>query len=133
MRRVDLLDGRELGGRAIDRLPERGVAEPAGEVAHDEAEERRVARAGAQRAVEALPDRARGAGARVDGARVVVRAGVGLGAAAQPLGGAAKPVEVGVAHDRVDRADARDDLGRHHLGAGAVLGLRGEDEARVAR
>ena len=132
MRARDLLDGLELGGGAIDGAPERGVGEAAGEVADDEAEERGVARAGAQGAVDALADGAGGADAGVDGARVVVGAGVGLAAAAEPLGGAAEAVEVGVADDGVDRADARDDLGGDHLGAGAVLGLRGEDEARVA-
>ena len=72
------------------------------------------------------------ADARVDGARVVVGAGVGLDAAAHPLGGAAEAVEVGVADDGVDGADARDELGRDHLGARAVLGLGREHEARIA-
>ena len=63
-----------------------------------------IARARAQRAIDALGDGARRADARVDGARVVVAARVRLDAAAHPLGGAGQAVEVGVADDGVDRA-----------------------------
>ncbi len=70
--------------------------------------------------------------ARVDGARVVIGAGVRLDARAHPLGRAAQAVEVRVADDGIDGADARDELGRDHLGAGPVLGLGREDEPRVA-
>ncbi len=101
-----LLDGRKLGGRGVDGAPERGVAQAVGEVADDEAVEGGVARARAKRAVEAQADGAGLRGARVDGAGVVVGAGVRLDAAAQPLGGAAETVEVGVADDGVDRAGA---------------------------
>ena len=66
-------------------LPQRVVGEARGEVAHDEAEERVVAAARAERAIEAPRDRARRADARVDGARVVVGARVRLDAAAHPL------------------------------------------------
>ncbi len=72
------------------------------------------------------------AGARVDGARVGVAARVGLDPAAHPLGAAGEPVEVDVADQGVHLAGALDHRGGDHLRAGAVLGLGGEDEARVA-
>src|SRR5262249_34859043 len=42
-----------------------------------------------------------------------------------------EPVEVHVADDGVDRAGAGHEVGRDHLGAGAVLGLGGQHEARI--
>src|SRR5260221_12901983 len=94
-------------------------------------EERRVAGSGAQGAVEALPYGPGHRCARIDRPRVVVRAGVWLGAAAKPLGRAAKAVEVRMAHDRVDAPDALDDLGRDHFGTRPVLRLGREDESPV--
>ena len=85
----------------------------------------------ADRAIDALGDGTRRADARVDRARVVVGVRIWLRAAAHPFRGAAQTVEVGVAYDGVDVADARDELGRDHLGTRAVLGLRREDEARI--
>src|SRR6185295_6871413 len=45
----------------------------------------------------------------------------------------AKTVEVRVAHDGVDGADSLHELGRHHLGARAVLGFRRQHEPRILR
>ena len=98
---------------------------------YDESEEQGVTRPGAKRPVEPVSDGAGLSRARVDGASVVVGARVGFRAAAHPLGGAAKAVEVRVAHDRVHLADALDDRRGDHLGARAVLCLGREDEARV--
>ena len=131
MRRDACLDRRELRGGGVDRAPQRRVVEARRQVPHDEAEER-VSRGRARRARSNRWPTGLGVnGARVNRARVVVGARVGLDAAAQPLGRAAQAVEVGVADDGVRRPDARDDLGRDHLGAGPVLGLGGENEARV--
>ena len=80
-------------------------------------------------------DRARRSGrtdARVDGARVIVGAGIRLAPAEDPFDGGVQAVEIDVRDQRVDRTGVAHDLGRHHLGARAVLGLGGEHEAGVA-
>lgn len=122
----------ELGPGGVDGGPEGRVAEARGEVSYDDAEERVVARSRADGSVDALGDGRRGADAGVDGAGVGVAAGVGLEAAEHPFGAACEPVEIDVADDGVDRAGSVDELGGDHFGAGAVLGLGGEDEPRIA-
>ena len=72
------LDRLELGARRVDVEPERIVGEAVREMAHDETEQRRVAAARADRAVEAPRGARRNAEARVDRASVVVGAGIGL-------------------------------------------------------
>ena len=99
----------------------------------DEAEERLIARPRPARAIDADGAGAGPADARADGARVDVPARLRRDAAAHPLRAAREAVEVAVAHDGVDLARARDELGGDDLGAGAVLGLRREQEARIAR
>ena len=94
--------------------------------------ERLVAKARAQRAIDPGRDRPGLAAARVDGARVGVGALVRLDAAEHPLGARVQPVEIQVHRDRVDRPGGPHHLGRHQLGAGAVLGLGRQDEARIA-
>ena len=117
----------------VDVLPERAIGEAGREVADDEAEERLIARARAERAIDARRRWGRACRCACRSARASSSAArVGLDAAAHPFGGAGEAVEVDVADDGVDVAGARDELGRHHLGAGAVLGLRREDEARIA-
>ena len=106
--RVSASIGQKLGAGRVDRLPQRCVRQAGRQVADDQPEER--------------PSRAVGRGGRgryahrdgpgvpmagVDGPRVVVAAGVGLDAAADPLGAAGEAVEIDVADDGVDRARAR--------------------------
>lgn len=126
-----VLDGDQLGRGTIDRLPQAGVGQARGQVAHDQPEQSGVVVARAQGAIEALGDGARLADARVDRPRVRVTPRIGLDALAHPLGGAGQAVEVGVTHDGLDGADARDQRRVDHLGAGAVLGLLREHEARI--
>lgn len=98
---------------------------------YDEAKKGCVARSAAEGSVEALPCGAGRARPSVNRPSVGVCARIGLFAASNPLGGAAKAVEVGVTHDGVHGSNARDELPRDHFGARAVLGLRRKDEPRI--
>ncbi len=100
---------------------------------HDHPEETHVPRPGTKRAIDARGHVARGSEASVDRSCIVIGARVGLHAAAHPLCGASQTVEIGVAHDGVDDPDPRDEGSVDHLRAGAVLGLRREDESWIAR
>ena len=121
--------GGGLGNLAAERLVLHAVDEPA----DDAVLEPFVAEVRAQRLVDHRAGDAGRAEARVDGARVVVGAAVGLVAAEDPLDGGIEPVEIDVCDDGVDGACVAHDLGRHHLRAGSVLGLGGEREARRRR
>ena len=101
---------------------------------HNEAEERQVSRACPQGPVDTLAGGTGLCRTCVNGAGIVVGAWIGLRTAAEPLGRATKPVEIGVAHDGLNRpvlAHPLDQLGGYHLGTGPVLGLGRKDEARV--
>ena len=71
--------------------------------------------------------------AGIDGARIVVGAGVRLVAAEDPLRRGVQAVEIDVREDRVDRPDLAHELGRDHLGTRAVLCLGREHEPRIVR
>jgi hypothetical protein len=119
--------------RVANGLEQARVRSPAGEVAHDDALESVVAVPRAQRPIDEGGALTRLAEPRVDSARVVIGPRVGLHATADPLGGAAQPVEVHVAADGLDLARPGHALGRDQLGAGAVLGLGAQHEARIVR
>ncbi len=103
------------------------------QVLHHAVLQRLVAEARPQRPIDARRDRPGLAAARVDGARVGVRALVRLDPAEHPLGPRIQPVEIQVHRDRVDRTRGAHHLGCHQLGAGPVLGLGRQDEARIVR
>ena len=68
----------------------------------------------------------------VGGAGVLVRLGPGRLSLAQELHCREQAVEVGVRHDRVDRAGALDDVASHQLGAGVRVAVRHQAESRIA-
>jgi hypothetical protein len=94
--------------------------------------ERVVAKPGAQRVIDAGADGPGRADPGVDRAGVLIGARVRLAAAEDPLGRGVQAVQIDVGEDRVDRADLAHQVGRDHLGAGAVLGLGGQHEAAIA-
>jgi hypothetical protein len=69
----------------------------------------------------------------IDDPRIIVGARIRLDARPQPLGRRIQPVEIEVTDNGIDGTDAGHQLGRDHLGTGAVLGLFGEDKAQVRR
>jgi hypothetical protein len=73
------------------------------------------------------------ADAGVDGAGVVVTAGVRLDAAAHPFGGTGQAVEIIVTNDGIDGTDAGHECRRDHLRTGAVLRFGAEHEAGIVR
>jgi hypothetical protein len=98
---------RRTGGGGREARAKSPSGAPAHEPVDHPAEEGVVAAVDAQRAVDHVAPRGGGAGAGVDGPRVVVGAGVGLDPAAEPFRRGVEPVEVVVAHDRVDGARMR--------------------------
>ena len=117
--------------RRFDLLPQHGRLRARDQVLDHAVLQRLVAKARAQGPIDPIRDRPGLAPARVDGARVGVRALVRLDAAEHPLGAGIQPVQIQVHRDRVDRARRPHHVGRDQLGAGAVLGLRRQDEARI--
>lgn len=128
----NLLDRAQLRRGFVDRRPKRGIVQSPREMADHDAKQRRVARTGPEGAVQPQAERPGLPGARVDGARVVVRTRIRFGSAAKPLGCAAQAVEVRVAYDGADGAEALDHLGSDHFGAGPVFRFGREDEAWIA-
>ena len=128
----------ELGGRlARSRRRATPGFMPADEELHDRALELVVAELRAQRAIDPRRDRARRADARVDRARVVVGAAYGSSPPRIHFAAAYSPSRSTCVHDRVDRSGLAHELGRHHLGARAVLApwsrARTADRSRTRR
>ena len=107
--------------RRFDLLPQHGRLRARDQVLDHAVLQRLVAKARAQGAIDPRRDRPGLAPARVDGARVGVRAFVRLDAAEHPLRARIQPVEIQVHRDGVDRTRGAHHLGRDQLGAGAVL------------
>src|SRR5689334_16091793 len=96
-----------------------------------DAEQPVVMRSGAQRPIEAVSGRAWATEPRVDRPRVLVGPWVWFSPSSDPFRRADQAVEVGVTDDRFDRPDPGDELGCHHLGTRAVLGLGREYKPRI--
>ena len=100
-------------------------------MANDDAHERVIATARPERPIDPIRDGARRTHAGIDSAGVGIGTVVRLDTFAHPFGSAAKTVEIGVTDDRADGTDAFHEIRGHHLGARAMLRLRGENEARI--
>jgi hypothetical protein len=108
------------------------IAQAAREVVDDPMLEPLIAEVRAQGVIDLPRDGAGIALPRVDRPRVRVGTLVRFFAAQDPLRRRVESVEIDVREDRVDGAGLADDLGRDHLGAGPVLGLRRQAKARIA-